>query len=66
MAEAEGGARMSRSKANELMQTLVERVTGLWSGKIKGFTADDAYDLCREIVREADKERGDDFERDKN
>lgn len=66
MAEAEGGRRMSRSKANELMQTLVERVTGLWSGKVKGFTADDAYDLCREIVIEADKERGDDFERDKN
>lgn len=66
MAEAEGGGRMSRSKANELIQTLVERVTGLWSGKVKDFTADDAYDLCREIVREADKERGDDFKRDKN
>lgn len=47
---------MSRAKANELLQTLVGKVNDLWNGKRQNINADEAYELCRQIVKEADEE----------
>lgn len=47
---------MSRAKANELLQTLVGKVNDLWGGKRQNINADEAYELCRQIVKEADEE----------
>lgn len=47
---------MSRAKANELLQSLVGKVNDLWGGKRQNINADEAYELCRQIVKEADEE----------
>ena len=47
---------MSKSKANALLQHLVAELTKLWRGhesEIK--TAQQAYEICAEIVKEAEK-----------
>ena len=45
---------MSRAKANELLQTLVGKVNDLWNGKRQSINADEAYEICRQIVKEVD------------
>jgi hypothetical protein len=55
---------MSRAKANELLQTLVGKVNDLWSGKRQSIKADEAYEICRQIVKEVDGGDSDDTERD--
>lgn len=55
---------MSRAKANELLQTLVGKVNDLWSGKRQSISADEAYEICRQIVKEVDGGDSDDTERD--
>lgn len=45
---------MSLSKANELLQQLVENCNRRWNGKGK-FTSQDAYILCKKIVEEYEK-----------
>lgn len=55
---------MSRAKANELLQTLVGKVNDLWSGKRQKINADEAYEICRQIVKEVDGGDSDDTERD--
>jgi hypothetical protein len=55
---------MSRAKANELLQTLVGKVNDLWSGKRQNINADEAYEICRHIVKEVDGGDSDDTERD--
>lgn len=57
---------MSRDKANELLQTLVGKVNDLWSGKRQSINADEAYELCRQIVKEVDRGDSDDTARDSN
>lgn len=54
---------MSRAKANELLQTLVGKVNDLWNGKRQNINADEAYELCRQIVKEADEESVSESER---
>lgn len=48
---------MSKSRANELLQTLHSKMTARFAGKDKEFCANDAYDLCREIIKEVDSEQ---------
>lgn len=55
---------MSRAKANELLQTLVGKVNDLWNGKRQSINADEAYEICRQIVKEVDGGDSDDTERD--
>lgn len=57
---------MSRAKANELLQTLVGKVNDLWNGKRQNINADEAYELCRQIVKEVDGGDSDDTARDSN
>ena len=49
---------MSKSKANELLQRLYKRLKATWTGKEgnEKFTATDAYNLCKQIVEEYEKE----------
>lgn len=54
---------MSRAKANELLQSLVGKVNDLWGGKRQNINADEAYELCRQIVKEADEESVSESER---
>lgn len=47
---------MSMSKANELLQSLVDKLNKRWNGQgCDDFTATKAYEICRQIVEEADK-----------
>lgn len=47
---------MSKSKANELLQHLVAELTKLWSGEASEIqTAEQAHEICAEIVKEAEK-----------
>ena len=48
---------MSKSRANELLQTLHSKMTARFAGKDKEFCANNAYDLCREIINEVDSEQ---------
>lgn len=48
---------MSKSRANELLQHLVTELTKLWQGEPSEIqTAEQAYEICAEIVREAKNE----------
>lgn len=56
---------MSKSKANELLQRLYKRLSVTWAGlnatctgkgRTEPFTATDAYNLCKQIVEEYEKE----------
>lgn len=47
---------MSKSKANELLQELVQKLTNVWTGKSLDITATEAYKMCEEIVKESKKE----------
>ena len=50
---------MSKSKGNELLQDLFERLKGRWEneGKYKGqsFTVEDVKNLLRQILKEYDE-----------
>ena len=47
---------MSKSTANTLLQYLVAELTKLWRGeKSESKTAQQAYEICAEIVKEAEK-----------
>lgn len=46
---------MSKSKANELLQQLHARLSANWKGK-EHFTAEQAVEMCREIVYEYDND----------
>lgn len=48
---------MSKSRANELLQQLHSKLTARWKGGDKEFCANNAYDLCREIIKEVDSEQ---------
>ena len=48
---------MSKSRANELLQILHSKMTARFAGKDKEFCANNAYDLCREIIKEVDSEQ---------
>ena len=52
-----GAQEMSKSRANELLQTLHSKMTARFAGKDKEFCANNAYDLCREIIKEVDSEQ---------
>ena len=52
-----GAQGMSKSRANELLQTLHSKMTARFAGKDKEFCANNAYDLCREIIKEVDSEQ---------
>ena len=52
-----GAKEMSKSRANELLQTLHSKMTARFAGKDKEFCANNAYDLCREIIKEVDSEQ---------
>ena len=57
-AQTEKGAQeMSKSRANELLQILHSKMTARFAGKDKEFCANNAYDLCREIIKEVDSEQ---------
>lgn len=46
---------MSKSKANTLLQHLVGELTKLWNGQPSEIkTAQQAYEICAEIVKEAE------------
>lgn len=48
---------MSKSKANALLQHLVAELTKLWRGQESEIkTAQQAYEICAEIIKEAEKE----------
>ncbi len=48
--------RQHLSKANELLQELNQELTNLWTGKTTKFkNCKIAFDICREIVKEAEK-----------
>lgn len=47
---------MSKSKANELLQELYAKMTVKWSGVKTDFTAEKAYELCKQIVKESEEE----------
>ena len=48
---------MSKSKANTLLQHLVAELTKLWRGeKSEIQTAEQAYEICAEIVKEAEEQ----------
>lgn len=49
---------MSRSKANELLQKLNQKMNDLFSGKKTDFNANKAYEICRQVVKEVDEEEG--------
>ena len=44
---------MSKSRANELLQKLVQEITALWNGEKSEITATKAYEVCAEIARES-------------
>lgn len=45
---------MSKSRANELLQYLVAELEKLWQGEPSEIqTAEQAYEVCAEIVKEA-------------
>lgn len=47
---------MSKSTANTLLQYLVAELTRLWRGEKSGIkTAEQAYEICAEIVKEAEE-----------
>lgn len=46
---------MSKSKANELLQQLHARLSANWKGR-EHFTAEQAVEMCREIVYEYDND----------
>ena len=46
---------MSKSRANELLQQLHERLSANWKGK-EHFSATQAVEMCREIVYEYDND----------
>lgn len=47
---------MSKSTANTLLQHLVAELTKLWRGEVSEIrTAEQAYEICAEIVEEAEK-----------
>ena len=48
---------MSKSRANELLQQLHSKMTARFAGDDKEFCANNAYDLCRENIREVDSEQ---------
>lgn len=48
---------MSKSKANELLQQLHARLSANWKGK-EHFTAEQAVEMCREIINEYDNDNG--------
>lgn len=51
------GGKMSRSNANALLQYLVAELTKLWRGeKSEIKTAEQAYEICAEIVKEAEEQ----------
>lgn len=52
-----GAQEMSKSRANELLQKLHSKMTARFAGKDKEFCANNAYDLCREIIKEVDSEQ---------
>ena len=56
-AYGKGAQEMSKSRANELLQTLHSKMTARFAGKDKEFCANNAYDLCREIIKEVDSEQ---------
>lgn len=49
---------MSKSTENTLLQRLVREVTKLWRGeKSEIKTAQQAYEICAEIVKEAEEQK---------
>lgn len=46
---------MSKSRANELLQDLHARLSANWKGKER-FNAEQAVEMCREIVYEYDND----------
>lgn len=46
---------MSKSRANELLQQLHARLSANWKGK-EHFNAEQAVEMCREIVYEYDND----------
>lgn len=49
---------MSKSTANTLLQHLVAELTKLWRGeKSEIKTAEQAYEICAEIVKEAEEQK---------
>ena len=49
---------MSKSTANALLQHLVAELTKLWRGeKSEIQTAQQAYEICAEIVKEAEEQK---------
>ena len=52
-----GAQEVSKSRANELLQILHSKMTARFAGKDKEFRANNAYDLCREIIKEVDSEQ---------
>lgn len=49
---------MSKSTANTLLQHLVGELNKLWTGQPSEIkTAEQAYEICAEIVKEAEKQK---------
>lgn len=47
---------MSKSKANEILQELYAKMVVKWTGIKTDFTAEKAYELCKRIVEESEKD----------
>ena len=52
-----GAQEVRKRRADELWQILHSKMTARFAGKDKEFCANNAYDLCREIIKEVDSEQ---------
>lgn len=46
---------MSKGTANEVLQSLIRKVTAVWNGAGGRYTAEDVYTACKQYINEYEK-----------